>query len=387
MRALGIDVGGTFTDAVLVCRRRDSHREGADGRAPAGLGRGRCSRRRGDLRRPLHARHDDRDATRCSSVAARAPLSSRTRASSTSCTSADRPGRTSIGRAPSTPPPLVPLDRCVGVRGRTGPDGELVPLDLSTLPDIDAEAIAVSLLFSFRDSAARAGGGERAAPPATRMLTSSHPTKSRRSFASTSARRRRRSMPTSVRCSLATWVGSTKPAQPQVFRHRSSCAHRAVSRPWTRPPLTLRLRCCRDRPRVSSALRSSRRSPGSRMRSRSTWAEPRRTSARSPTARRAGSTSASWADFRCGCRPSPCIRSARAEDPSCGLDEGGALRVGPESARAEPGPACYGRGGTRATVTDANLLLGRLPTVLPGGIELDAAAAERALERDRRGRQ
>ena len=62
------------------------------------------------------------------------------------------------------------------------------------------------------------------------------------------------------------------------------------------------------------------------------------------------------------------------------LDEGGALRVGPESARAEPGPACYGRGGTRATVTDANLLLGRLPTALPGGIELDVAAAERALE-------
>ncbi len=61
------------------------------------------------------------------------------------------------------------------------------------------------------------------------------------------------------------------------------------------------------------------------------------------------------------------------------LDEGGALRVGPESAGADPGPACYGRGGTRATVTDANLLLGRLPATLPGGIELDAQAAERAL--------
>ena len=56
------------------------------------------------------------------------------------------------------------------------------------------------------------------------------------------------------------------------------------------------------------------------------------------------------------------------------LDEGGALRVGPESAGADPGPACYGRGGTRATVTDANLLLGRLPSTLPGGIELDTEA-------------
>ena len=44
------------------------------------------------------------------------------------------------------------------------------------------------------------------------------------------------------------------------------------------------------------------------------------------------------------------------------VDEGGALHVGPESAGAEPGPACYGKGGTRPTVTDANLLLGRLPS-------------------------
>jgi N-methylhydantoinase A len=62
-------------------------------------------------------------------------------------------------------------------------------------------------------------------------------------------------------------------------------------------------------------------------------------------------------------------------------DSGGALRVGPESAGAVPGPACYGRGGERATVTDANLLLGRLPedTPLAGGLALDRAAAERAV--------
>ncbi len=62
-------------------------------------------------------------------------------------------------------------------------------------------------------------------------------------------------------------------------------------------------------------------------------------------------------------------------------DGGGALRVGPESAGALPGPACYGQGGERATVTDANLLLGRLPadTALAGGLTLDLAAAERAV--------
>jgi N-methylhydantoinase A len=60
-------------------------------------------------------------------------------------------------------------------------------------------------------------------------------------------------------------------------------------------------------------------------------------------------------------------------------DSGGALHVGPASAGADPGPACYGRGGALATVTDANLLLGRLPGQLPGGIKLDRDAAERAL--------
>jgi N-methylhydantoinase A len=62
-------------------------------------------------------------------------------------------------------------------------------------------------------------------------------------------------------------------------------------------------------------------------------------------------------------------------------DAGGALRVGPRSAGAEPGPACYGRGGTEATVTDANLLLGRLAagSELAGGVPLDVEAARFAV--------
>ena len=64
------------------------------------------------------------------------------------------------------------------------------------------------------------------------------------------------------------------------------------------------------------------------------------------------------------------------------IDPGGALRVGPRSAGAEPGPACYGRGGTAPTVTDANLLLGFLgpETELAGGVALDAEAARLAIE-------
>ncbi|HEY2653307.1 MAG TPA: hydantoinase/oxoprolinase family protein [Solirubrobacteraceae bacterium] len=62
-------------------------------------------------------------------------------------------------------------------------------------------------------------------------------------------------------------------------------------------------------------------------------------------------------------------------------DAGGALRVGPQSAGADPGPACYGRGGEQPTVTDANLLLGYLGADAPlaGGVELDLHAAERAV--------
>jgi N-methylhydantoinase A len=63
------------------------------------------------------------------------------------------------------------------------------------------------------------------------------------------------------------------------------------------------------------------------------------------------------------------------------VDSGGALKVGPFSAGAEPGPACYGRGGEHATVTDANVVLGRLSAshLLDGGMRLEPALAERAI--------
>ncbi len=62
-------------------------------------------------------------------------------------------------------------------------------------------------------------------------------------------------------------------------------------------------------------------------------------------------------------------------------DSGGALRVGPRSAGADPGPACYGRGGSEPTVTDANLLLGYLSpeSDLAGGVRLDERAAGRSV--------
>src|SRR6185436_20135323 len=65
------------------------------------------------------------------------------------------------------------------------------------------------------------------------------------------------------------------------------------------------------------------------------------------------------------------------------VDVGGILHVGPESAGAVPGPACYGRGGVEATVTDANIVLGLLDPAnfLGGRTRLDATAAEAAVSR------
>lgn len=75
------------------------------------------------------------------------------------------------------------------------------------------------------------------------------------------------------------------------------------------------------------------------------------------------------------------IHTVGAGGGSIAYSEAGGLRVGPESAGADPGPACYGRGGTRPTVTDANLVLGRVdPSSFAGGrMSLDRSAAENAV--------
>lgn len=63
------------------------------------------------------------------------------------------------------------------------------------------------------------------------------------------------------------------------------------------------------------------------------------------------------------------------------VDEAGALHVGPGSAGAVPGPASYGTGGVEPTLTDANVILGRLPRTLAGQFDLDRALATRAIQR------
>ncbi len=81
--------------------------------------------------------------------------------------------------------------------------------------------------------------------------------------------------------------------------------------------------------------------------------------------------------------PSIAIHTVGAGGGSVGwVDPGGALRVGPRSAGANPGPACYGRGGVEPAVTDANLRLGRIgaESRLGGTLTLDTTAADRAID-------
>ncbi|MFV0434947.1 MAG: hydantoinase/oxoprolinase family protein [Leucobacter sp.] len=116
------------------------------------------------------------------------------------------------------------------------------------------------------------------------------------------------------------------------------------------------------------------------MSSASTWAVPRPTSASCATA--------SCPSPRCRtCGITPCsppsvdIHTIGAGGGSIArIDSTGRLRVGPESAKAVPGPACYSRGGTRPTITDAHAVLGTLGTgELAGGLVLDREKAREAV--------
>ena len=74
------------------------------------------------------------------------------------------------------------------------------------------------------------------------------------------------------------------------------------------------------------------------------------------------------------------IPSVGAGGGSIAWEEGGVLHVGPQSAQSEPGPVCYGRGGTEPTVTDADLVLGRLDrrrVSTTAGMTLDLDACPR----------
>src|SRR3954468_2636965 len=150
MAILGVDVGGTFTDAVLL----------ADGRVSTGkvLTAPRQEESVLAAEGAAGAHHVERFA-HGTTVATNALLE-RKGARTAFVTNAGfehllhlrRQTRAQLYRpCADWREPLVPLERCHGVTGRLGPSGELEPLDLDSLPDVDAEAIAVCLLHAYRD--------------------------------------------------------------------------------------------------------------------------------------------------------------------------------------------------------------------------------------------
>jgi N-methylhydantoinase A len=276
------------------------------------------------------------------------------------------------------PAPLVPLERCHGVEERIGPDGVLRALDLATVPDLDAEAVAVCLLFSFREPAHE----QAVAEELRRRLPQAHVVASHE--VAPEFREYERASTTAADAYLG----------PVCARYFRSLAERcrAAGLP---EPLVMRSSggvATIDEAARHAALVLVSGPAGGVAGAARVAAEAGVENALSFDMGGTSTDVCLIADGRVdrtlerevGGLP---IRLPMVDIHTVGAgggslvwrDSGGALRVGPESAGATPGPASYGRGGDRPTVTDANLLLGRLPERLAGGVVLDREAAERAM--------
>jgi N-methylhydantoinase A len=377
MAILGVDVGGTFTDAVLLDQgrvatakvltsRRQEESVVAAARAVGAV----------DVERFAHG----------TTVATNALLE-RKGARTAFVTNAGfehllhlrRQTRAHLYRlCAEQPQPLVPLERCFGVRGRMAPDGELEPLSLDTLPEIDAEAVAVCLLHADRHPAhERAVAAEiRRRLPDAHVVASHEVAPEFREYerASTAAADAYLG-PIAGRYlnALADACAAAGLPEPLVMRSSGGVATPAEAAMHAATILVSGPAAGAVGAAKLAALAGFEDAIGLDMGGTSTDV----CLIAGGRAERASERHVGGLPIRL---PSVDIHTVGAGGGSLvWRDRGGALRVGPQSAGANPGPACYGRGGTQATVTDANLLLGRLPDRLAGGVALDRVAAERAL--------
>jgi N-methylhydantoinase A len=377
VRILGVDVGGTFTDAVLL-----DDGEVRTAKVPT------ASRQEEAVvaaARAVGADGVDR-FTHGTTIATNALLERKGARTAFVATKGfehllhlRRQARAHLYRLYERhPEPLVPLERCYGVRERIAPDGVVQPLELDSLPSFEAEAVAVCFLHAYRDPRHE----REVAAELRRRLPHAHVVASHES--APEFREYERASTTAVDAYLGPVLGryltalgalSVEAGLPEPLVMASSGGVAALAEAAAHPA-----RALISGP-AAGAVGAAR------------------------VAELAGVADAIAFDMG-GTSTDVCLISAGSVGRSpervvAGLpirlptvdvhtvgagggsivwrDRGGALHVGPESAGAEPGPACYGRGGTRPTVTDANLLLGRVPRRLPGGIDLDVEAAERAL--------
>ena len=378
MSFLGVDVGGTFTDAVLVDDAgvhvvkvaTAERQEEAVLAAVTALG----------------AAHVER-FTHGTTIATNALLERRgartafvTTAGFEHLLHLRRQNRAHLYRlCADHPPPLVPLERCLGVSERCDPEGVLEPLDLSSLPDAgDVDALALCLLFSFRHPEHERELAEelRRRHPEVHVVASHEVAPEFREYerASTTAAdayltpllgRYLRSLaalcygagvpePLVMRSSGGV-VTLDEAAAHAAFALLSGPAAGAIGAAYVARLAGVENALSLDMGGTSTDVCAIVDGKPLRGSERPVAGLPVRLPALDVHTVGAGGGSLVWRDV------------------------GGALRAGPASAGAWPGPACYGRGGTDATVTDANLLLGRLPGRLADGLELDADAAARAL--------
>jgi N-methylhydantoinase A len=377
MAVLGIDVGGTFTDAALLEGGRLTTAKVATAeRQEESVIAAAQAVQAADVERFAHG----------TTIATNALLERKGARTAFVATAGfehllhlRRQNRAHLYRpCAAHPEPLVPLERCHGVDERIGPEGVIRPLRLETLADVDAEAVAVCLLFSFRDPTHE----RRVADELRRRLPDAHV------VASHEVSPEFREYERASTAAADAYLG------PIVSRYLRSLAQ-LCGKAGLPEPLVLRssggaatLEEAAAHPAVVLVSGPAGGAVGAAL-----------------VARLAGVENAISLDMG-GTSTDVCLiidgHVGRAAERDVGglpirlptvdvhtvgagggsvvwADAGGAVRVGPESAGAHPGPACYGRGGTRPTVTDANLLLGRVPARLAGGLELDRDAAERAL--------
>src|SRR2546428_9718284 len=153
MAVLGVDVGGTFTDAVVLDDGRVTTAKVLT--APHQEESVLAAARAADAVSVERFAHGTTVATNALLERKGARTALVTTAGFEHLLHLRRQTRTRLYRlCAAHPEPLVPLGRCFGVRERMGPEGVLVPLELGTLPELgeEVEAIAVCLLFSFRDA-------------------------------------------------------------------------------------------------------------------------------------------------------------------------------------------------------------------------------------------
>ncbi|HUF30359.1 MAG TPA: hydantoinase/oxoprolinase family protein [Gemmatimonadaceae bacterium] len=389
--SVGIDVGGTFTDLVsvdadgsVVARKvLSTPRDQSDGVIAALRALGGSP---GDISRLIHG----------TTVATNALLE-RSGATVALCATAgfedvlelrrqDRAALYDLAR--HHPPPLVPRDRCIGVPERMGPAGVLVALDPADAQDVaravaalGVRAVAVSLLHAYRDPRHERCLEQalRAACPEVDVVLGSDVLPEIREYertATTVAEAYLRPVVSLYLGQLAKRVGGAGYPAPAVMTSSggvlpaAEAAHNAAALALSGPAGGV----------VGAALVASLAGFD-----RALTIDIGGTSADAGLVLDGVPLVESGGDIAGVpiALPRVLVETVSAGGGSVGwLDDGGALRVGPRSAGAEPGPAAFGLGGVEPTVTDAHFVLGTVrQRVLSGGVVADRAAAYAAVAR------